>query len=312
VEAVTSKLHKDLILFLGKDIVRELHKPNFFFDAAAMIIMPALFFLVFYLLSITASWILWIALLFLQGFILQAFFLLSHEMFIHRGVGGIRFSYIASLIAMVPLITSPTAYKEVHFRHHYFLNTEKDSEVITLRKFPDNLFIRILCNTFFGALLGHFYLVQARTNINLKRKLGFESAILLFWVILCGSLAFVWPPIISGYIIPLLVTLPIINAFRAIIEHADSDPFHPETGQIATFYKTNSFTRLLFFYDSGDCHVIHHIFDCIPFYHMSKALELIKPYLLKNGINEQDSLLKLLYGYYIKVIPHRTPWKGKV
>ena len=77
--------------------------------------------------------------------------------------------------------------------------------------------------------------------------------------------------VLFGYILPLFVVLPVANALRTILEHAETNPqnlFH-----CATFYRTGLLTRFLFFWDAGDCHLVHHIFPNIPFYRMGKAVE---------------------------------------
>jgi fatty acid desaturase len=309
---VITNLKHELTEYLGKDTIRQLNTPNYFFDIGIIILLPILFFSVAYGLSVLPFGFIWILLLITQGFILESFFLLSHEMFIHRNFGGNTFSYIASLIAMIPTLTSPTAYKEVHLLHHYYLNTEKDPEVIALRRHSDNLGIRLLRNTVFGAYLIQEYLLEANNNKSLQTKLRFESGLIAIFLITVFTLSFFWHPIFWGYILPALIVLPMIDASRSILEHADADPAHPETGQFATFYKTNFFTQYIFLCDMGDCHLVHHVFDCIPFYRIPKAVTLMRPYLLKKGVNEHTSYLKLLYGFYIKELPQRAPWKGSL
>jgi fatty acid desaturase len=213
---------------------------------------------------------------------------------------------------MIPILTPPTAYKEVHFRHHFYLNTENDPEVIALRRHADNLPVRLLRNTIFGVHLIQEYLFEAKSNKEIAAKVKIESALMTLWIIGTFILAFFWPPILYGYILPSLTTLPLIDGSRTILEHSDADPQHPETGQFATFYRTNVITQYLFLCDMGDCHLVHHVFDCIPFYRIPKAVKLIRPYLLQIGINEHQSYFKLLYGFYIKDLPQRTPWKGKI
>ena len=76
----------------------------------------------------------------------------------------------------------------------------------------------------------------------------------------------------------------------------------------ATYYRTGFLTRPLFFWDAGDCHLVHHIFPGIPWYRMGKACDTLRPFLLDHGVRERRSIFELTYGYFVKVYEHRTLW----
>jgi fatty acid desaturase len=78
----------------------------------------------------------------------------------------------------------------------------------------------------------------------------------------------------------------------------------------ATFYRTGFITRPLFFWDAGDCHIVHHIYPGILFYRMGRALRLIAPILKRHGARERRSFLELLHGFFIRVEPHHTLWSS--
>ncbi len=77
---------------------------------------------------------------------------------------------------------------------------------------------------------------------------------------------------------------------------------------VATYYRTGPWTRALFLWDCGDCHLVHHVFDQIPFYRMGQAVDLLRPILLRAGVIQRTSLWTLLRGYYVDVLPHRARW----
>jgi len=109
-----------------------------------------------------------------------------------------------------------------------------------------------------------------------------------------------------GFLIPALFITPIAGTLRIILEHAEANPNNPY--HIATYYKTGLISQLVFLWDSGDCHLIHHIYPGIPFYRMRRANKLIRPFLLENGVVERTSLSELVWGWYIKNHPHRSLW----
>lgn len=99
---------------------------------------------------------------------------------------------------------------------------------------------------------------------------------------------------------------PVVSGLRTILEHSECDPknvFH-----CATFYRTGYITGPLFFWDAGDCHIVHHIFPAIPFYRMPAAVKAIAPILKAHGARERRSLLDLLEGWFWRKEEHRTIW----
>ena len=93
---------------------------------------------------------------------------------------------------------------------------------------------------------------------------------------------------------------------HAVLEHADADPDNPFNW--STWYRTGPVTRLLFFWDSGDCHVIHHIYPRLPFYNMSRAVRLMEPVMTAAGVVQRHSFLQMLKGWFIDNHPHRSQW----
>ena len=89
--------------------------------------------------------------------------------------------------------------------------------------------------------------------------------------------------------------------YELVTETNPANPLH-----CATYYRTGPFSRFLFFWDGGDCHLVHHLFARIPFYRMGEATELMRPYLERQGVRERRSFWSLLHGYYVRVEPHRS------
>jgi fatty acid desaturase len=112
-----------------------------------------------------------------------------------------------------------------------------------------------------------------------------------------------------GFLLPALFGLPVANTLRTILEHSETNP--ENNYHCATYYRTGFLTRPLFFWDAGDCHLVHHIFPGIPWYRMGEACDALRPFLLEHGVRERRSLLELVKGYFVDVRPHRSLWAEK-
>lgn len=249
---------------------------------------------------------LWLGCLVLQGFALQLLVLVFHDMFLHRGVGGPRGSWLLSLTCTLPLLIRPTAYALFHRRHHRFVNTDADSEAF--KQEVDTWWKRIALATLPG------FLVQRRWPIapedvtrRAAARLRVESLLVKGFALGVVAALAAWPREVGlAYLLPLVTTMPLASVLRIILEHAEADPANPI--HAATYYRTGAVTRPLFLWDCGDCHLVHHVFDQIPFYRMGRAVDLLRPILLRAGVVERTSLLQLIRGYHVDVFPHRARW----
>lgn len=249
---------------------------------------------------------LWIACLVLQGFALQLLVLVFHDLFLHRGVGGPRGSWLLSLVCTLPLFIRPTAYTLFHRRHHRFVGTEDDSEAF--KQEVDTRWKRIALSTLPGFLAQRRWPVAAKEiSSRAAARLRIETVLSRVYALVSLTALALWPlEVCLGYLLPLATTMPLASVLRIILEHAEADPDNPF--HVATYYRTGPWTRALFLWDCGDCHLVHHVFDQIPFYRMGQAVDLLRPILLRAGVIERTSLWTLLRGYYVDVLPHRARW----
>ena len=304
---------------LGRDTIAALHRPRPGLDALAVFGSIGLFGLNLHLLASLPVGLTWVLLFVLQGFLLQSFGLVSHDLFVHRRIWGDRGSWLASLVLTLPRLSLPTGYEQAHLAHHRWIGTEQDTEAY--KQQLDSRGKRWLFATLLGVKLaqagklkqgeslkgyhdvsGHGALIERRARIEKwLMRTGLLALLPLAWFFPAHTLL--------GYLLPTLVIGPVANSLRIIIEHAEADPGNP--WHWSTCYRTGPLTRLLFFWDSGDCHVIHHIFPRLPFYHMGRAVELIRPLLLANGVVERRSYLELLKGWFVQGHPHRSLWPQK-
>ena len=318
INQLSPEIFKELEEQIGKERLRELHQSNRFLDLVAVIGIPLIFAFNIYFLGTHTFGIAWVLVLILQGFVLQVFGLAGHELFTHRKVLGNKLSYIVSLGYFLPLTILPSHYSYFHMAHHRYLNSDQDAEVY--KQDINTPAKKLLLLTVIGQLFAHrrkLYTgkpeefvesIHIEEGSKTDKLIKFENKLLLGFLLIVVLLLVLFPScVFFGYLLPLLVILPFASSLRLILEHADVDVNNPL--QIATNYKTGIISRLLFFFDSGDCHLVHHLYPKVPFYNIHKTTKLLEPMLKKYHVNEHRSLIKLIYGYYILDLPHRSSWK---
>ena len=299
---------------LGADALSALHRESPVLDAVGVLACWGSVALLFVLLASLPFGFPWALCFVAQGFALQALGLLSHDAFMHRRIWGDRGSWIGALVSSVPVLLSPTWYAVIHTDHHAFLGTDRDTE--TYKQNLDTAWKRVLFLTAVGdrlAKLGRLSKCGVPLPPAVPRtakeasRLRLERIFLPLFLLIVAVCTARWPHImLSGYVLPLLIATPMVSSVRVILEHADVDPanrFH-----LGTFYRTGVITRLLFVADSGDCHLVHHIFSQIPWYRMGHAVRLMRPVLIERGVVERRSLPQLLFGWFVRAYPHRTLW----
>lgn len=294
---------------LGVECIKELHAPSKVVDLLFLIGLPALFAA----LAAALAWLdfgwLWVGCLVLQGFVLMAFGFAGHEL-MHRGVvRNKRVQRFFSLLFMVPLYRSPTQFDHWHARHHVSLGTADDSEGFKID--IDSTWRRVLYATVLGSLFPR-RLFPRRPGVPRRRQpdlrhlndvLRFEGLVMRLFTFGWIALAWFFPgPVLMGYVLPLVIVAPFVSTMRTVIEHSEFDARNPF--QLGCFYRTNFLTRPLFFWDSGDCHFVHHTFPRIPFYRITKALRLMRPGYLAHGVIEHRSLTLLTWRWFVDERPY--------
>lgn len=299
---------------LGDVALAELHAENRWLDGLAMLLLWLAFAVFFWVLAASSSRVLWWSAVVGQGIVLQMLGLYTHDALVHRRVWGLRASRIAAMACMFPVFYRPADYEFSHFRHHRYLGTEHDTE--DFKQDLNSRLKRLAFLTLVGTKLAHFRVFRLSTlpvaaepprNEALAGQLRVETRALFGFVAALLAATVLWPSAMwNGYLLPLCIVTPFVSSIRTILEHADANPGNPF--HVATFYRTGWISRLVFLWDSGDCHLVHHLYSGIPFYRMGHALKLMRPVLLANGVYERRSLRTLLEGWFVRVHTHRTLW----
>jgi fatty acid desaturase len=308
-------LRKQVSRTLGKEAIKSLHKVNRPLDIATPFALFSLFTLNMWVLATQPLGILWALCLILQGFLFQVFALANHDLFVHRRVLGPRWSYILGVLLTTPTQLSATRYHYGHHAHHRHLGGDGDSELFKID--IDSTWKRLLYMTFIGVKLaaaGKFAERPRKNNppiiredmTEARRRIIFERRVASLWFYLTLVLAVIWPEWwLLGYLLPLLLITPLANTLRTILEHSEFQPDRPF--HINCYYRTGPISRPLFFWDSGDCHLVHHLLPGVPFYRIGLALRLMHPIFRDAGLVEHRNLWKLLWMWTTKPHPYRTP-----
>ena len=310
-----------LVAEFGRDAIARLHRQSAFLDWLAIVSLWALFGGLIYLLGTLPIGVAWAACALLQGFVVMAFGYLLHDLFVHRRVGGRWFSRWMGAVCGALANQLSTPYAETHHDHHGHTGVEVDE---AYKEDLDTRWKRWFFLTPAGYLIALQRGLRGKRAYEVPGPPGAFGKILdeptirefrrdrwiwrLLWLVLIAS-AFFWPRfVLLGYVVPLFVVLPLANAVRLVLEHAETNPGNPY--HCATYYRTGFFTRVLFFGDAGDCHLVHHVFPLIPFYRMGEAVDLTRPFFLRHGVRERRSLATLIYGYFIRNELHRSLWSS--
>ncbi|MFZ5723483.1 MAG: fatty acid desaturase family protein [Pseudomonadota bacterium] len=315
-EKALADIRRTLHAALGSDTIAGLHARRPALDLLALAAAPALFLGNVQLLATLEFGALWLLAFVLQGFLLQLMGLVSHDLLVHRQVLGNRGSWLMSIPLTLPRLSLATGYERAHLAHHRWIGSARDTEAY--KQHLNTRRRRLLFATLLGVKLAQAGKLKSNDGLRAyhdvsgqgdvyERRARIERRLLRGFLLAMLALALLLPEqVLYGWLLPTLVMGPVVNTLRIVIEHADADPQNPWNW--STWYRTGPLSRALFFWDSGDCHVVHHVFPRLPWYHMGRAVDLMRPVFLAHGVIERTSYPALLKGWFIDVLPHRWPW----
>lgn len=291
---------------LGRDELAGLHEENPFLDGLAVFGSLALFLALAYPLAVgSVRDPLWWVCLLLQGNMILVLAMVSHDVFTHRKWLPPRLRWLVSTVLMWPSQLRPSVYDDLHLTHHRELGTQQDTESY---KHGINTRLRRVLFASPALLVQHLRTVHRQIAEAAARNPGSERTAFerkAWWAILAlllASAAIDYRFALYGYVVPFVFVLPVFNTIRVVLEHYDLDAGNPFW--VGTFYRTGPVTRIMFWWIGGDCHVIHHVYATIPWYRLPRAIRLIRPILLRNGVFEHRSLGRLLLDWFTARRPH--------
>lgn len=295
---------------LGPQELARLHLENPWLDALAVGGFLALFLGLAYPLAVgSARDPLWWACLFLQGNTILVLAMVSHDVFTHRKWLPPRLRWLVSSVMLWPSQLRPSVYDDHHLTHHRELGTADDTE-----GYKHDIDTRLRRALFASPamLVQHLLMLRGRNAQAAQRpprdaaqaaRWTYETRVR--WALLAAVVAVAvvdYRFVLWGYVVPFVLVLPVLNTMRIVLEHFDLDPANPFW--VGTFYRTGPVTRIMFWWIGGDCHVVHHFYATIPWYRLPRAIRLIRPILLRNGVYEHRSFARLLLDWFAARRPH--------
>jgi fatty acid desaturase len=251
-----------------------------------------------------------------QGWLITIMGLISHDVIVHRNKWRGRMENIVGAILFMPATVPYTKYRLGHLRHHSYIGTQEDSEIY--KQDIKTRWQRLLFSTVIGFKMAtsgkwsndsrHSYggMIGA-SELELKcAKIESLSILINVLFIFVISFLYGWKIFFLAWFIPLILVAPAFNTFRIVIEHAHVDPGNKYW--LATPYRTGFFGKFFFLADSGDCHILHHIFPRVPWYGMPQLVRASEPFFEAKGVVYKGGFLTLLKGWFIDNFPHRSKW----
>jgi len=301
---------------LGAGQLARLHAPNLALDLAAIFGSIALFLLFAWVLATGSAhspiwWLCFVA----QGDLVLVMAFINHDAFVHRKLLAPRMRWVLSSILVWPSQMRGAVYEQQHLTHHRALGTDEDTELYkmsidtALRRIAYATPLLMVYRAFFlrgqtssVGISGHVAGVTKRQDATRARWERATRIVVLLLVI--ASLFWDWRYVVFGYLLPFATVTPVLNTLRIVLEHFDLR--RDNALWVGTFYRTGPLTQLMFWWDSGDCHLVHHFYANIPYYRMREALRLIRPLLRRQGVYEHESLLPLLRDWFAASRGHWT------
>ena len=291
---------------LGVEVLRELHKSNFFLDTLLVSGSLLVFAALWYWLVLTPLGMLWlVGAFFLALTVSVGFYGIRHDLFFHRQCWGPTASYLAG-VGLSLLMLQPYTKFACHADHHKHI--EWDLYEIFAKQL-DRRWKRWLCLTFIGqSLLMEGKLRAARVPdpnsgwippTAYQTRLRKENVLHLAFFLLLVAATWRWPTIlIKGFILPNFIFVPPIAMIRIILQHGEVKKDNP-FGAV-TYFTTGRMVRFLFCQSLGDSHLAHHLYERVPIYNVGKLAELIHPIVIEHHVKEYDrfGVLKILFRYF--------------
>ena len=293
---------------LGADRLARLHETRIAWDIAAIAGSVALFLAcAWYLGTGSIRDPLWWLCLVVQGDLVLVMAFINHDTFVHRKLLPPRLRWVLSSMLVWPSQMRAAIYEQMHLTHHRHLGTGADTELY--KQSIDTPLKRLLYATPAVMAYRAFFLGGRTSSVGLASRTDgpasqrnatrhhWEKATRLAILGLVIAVAvWDWRLVVVGYLLPFATVTPVLNTVRIVLEHFDLERDNPLW--VGTFYRTGPLTRLMFWWDAGDCHLVHHFYANIPFYRMGEALELMRPILVRAGVYEQRSVTRLLLQWF--------------
>lgn len=265
----------------------------------------------------TESWTARLLLMAIAAWCIHTCGLVAHSICAHRQPFGPRITPLLGAVLGAIAFRSGATYRLAHLHHHKTVNTpdDQDAEFDLTRRWQ-----RWLYATAIGYLLTEARVMAPRAARSAawkprryyrrmlwarqdgRRRLVEEYAVVgVFWATI-AALAWRWPEaVVFGYLVPLAVGAPVMNALRVAGEHSDVDLGNSYCP--TTMYVPGRLVYLLAGHQFGVWHGLHHLDSRIPHYWLGRVWRLVSPFLEEHGTPARQSYLGVLRDYFVRAEP---------
>jgi fatty acid desaturase len=255
----------------------------------------------------------WIPLVFVQGFTVFNFTILLHEV-VHHTVFERRrpaAERVLSWLYAVPSGISGSQFTRWHLDHHAELGSSEDdpkrhhlSPKVNARWYKALYCSPALFPIYFRAARRESatYPQPLQRQIATERRVSIVAHLLvlgLIWAAFGGAAA------LRAYVIPVFFVFPIAFTLNRLGQHYDIDPSEP--AKWGTLMRGNWFWD--FAYLNSNYHLEHHYFAGVPFYRLPALQRALAPFYERHGMRWR-TYSGLLYDWFVNNRAPHTNWEA--
>ena len=209
-----------------------------------------------------------------------------HRLFPNRAVNN----FAADMFCSFPVAFATDLYRQHHFQHHQFTNTDQDPDLRDLKPREDWTWpkdqidaLKVFATDFMGLathkMAASMMLFSPPRNFFYQRKLNLHASDRLRALTFCASTVAVlwaydlWLGFFMFWVVPYCTALVAIIRMRMVAEHMAVESEHElnkSRNTEATFVEKLIIAPLNVHY-----HLTHHLYPSIPFYHLPEMQRIL-------------------------------------
>jgi fatty acid desaturase len=304
-------LKADLGRALSRDELRALHRKSAFRHFIVAVRQFAILALATWGLIYFENPLIWIPLVFVQGFTIFDFTILLHEVLHHNVFEQNRpfATRVLGLLYAIPSGISATQFTRWHLDHHAELGSDEDdpkrhhlSPKVNARWYKLLYCTPALFPIYFRAARRESatYPADLQQTIARERKAAIGAhllAIAVLWYF------FGFYAALRTSIIPVFFIFPIAFTLNRLGQHYDIDPDDP--AKWGTLMKGHWFWD--FVYLNSNYHLEHHYFPGVPFYRLPALQRALVPFYQSKNMRWM-TYGRLVYGWLVENRAPHTDW----
>jgi fatty acid desaturase len=309
--AASVDLRAELSRELPRDLLVELHTRSAWRHLLVAARQFAILALVTSALIVVDNPLVWIPLVFVQGFTIFNFTVLLHEV-VHHAVFERRRPALEKALGYlyaVPSGISASQFTRWHLDHHAELGSDEDDpKRHHLSPKRNARWFKLLYCT--PALFPIYFRAARREAASyppdLQRQIAFERKVSILTHL--TALAAIWwafggAAAVRAYVLPVFFVFPIAFTINRLGQHYDIDPGDP--AKWSTLMRGHWFWD--FAYLNSNYHLEHHYFAGVPFYRLPKLQRALVPFYERHGMR-WHGYGELLYRWFVLNEKPHTDW----